>query len=60
MKRKGMLVTFGLIFAVLIIGFFFPNEQSNNQQTISGESEDSSISEETQQWDFFKRLVIHH
>lgn len=47
MKRKGMLVTFGLIFAVLIIGFFFPNEQSNNQQTISGESEDSSILEET-------------
>ncbi|API88609.1 hypothetical protein BKP56_04530 [Marinilactibacillus sp. 15R] len=47
MKRKGMLVTFGLIFAVLIIGFFFPDEQSNNQQVTNGGSEDPSASERT-------------
>ncbi|MFC6464017.1 tryptophan ABC transporter substrate-binding protein [Marinilactibacillus sp. GCM10026970] len=33
MKRRGMLATFALIFAVLIVGFFFPSGQSANQNT---------------------------
>ncbi|MEC6749188.1 tryptophan ABC transporter substrate-binding protein [Marinilactibacillus sp. XAAS-LB27] len=47
MKRRGMLVTFALIFAVLIIGFFFPSGQSTNR-TASNNSETATETPEEQ------------
>lgn len=46
MKRRGMIVTFGIIFAVSVIGFFSPSDQGAKQQAVNGSNGDPAASEE--------------